>query len=74
MGSLVLGFRRPEHLPTALIGIGAGVAATLSAAFVLKHYDPFPFALFRGKYSRSADAPVHPSGTRGPNGLEEDWQ
>jgi hypothetical protein len=38
MGGLVLGFRRPEHLPTALIGIGAGVAATLSAAFVLKHY------------------------------------
>lgn len=39
MGGLILGFRRPEHLPTALIGIGAGVAATLSAAFVLKHYD-----------------------------------
>jgi hypothetical protein len=38
-GGLVLGFQRPQHLPTALIGIGAGVAATLSAAFVLKHYD-----------------------------------
>lgn len=39
MASLVLGLRRQEHLATALIGLGAGVAATLSATFVLKHYE-----------------------------------
>lgn len=40
LGGLISGFRRPEHLPAALTGIGAGVAATLSAVFVLKHYEP----------------------------------
>ena len=39
VGGLVLGFRRTEQIPTALIAIGTGAAATLSAVFVLKHYE-----------------------------------
>jgi hypothetical protein len=39
-GALVVCMRKPEQLPSALIGIGAGGAAFLSAVFVLKHYAP----------------------------------
>jgi hypothetical protein len=38
-GFLTAVFRGKQHLPTAVISIGAGIAAILAAASVLKHYD-----------------------------------
>ena len=38
-GFLTALFRGKQHLPTAVIAIGAGIAAILAAASVLKHYD-----------------------------------
>jgi hypothetical protein len=38
IGGLITAFRKPEHLPVAVLSIGAAVAATLSALAVLKHY------------------------------------
>jgi hypothetical protein len=38
IGGLITWWRRPEHLPAAVISIAAGDAAALSALFVLKHY------------------------------------
>ncbi len=38
-GFLTIAFRRREQLPAALIAIGAGTAAVLATASVLKHYD-----------------------------------
>lgn len=38
-GFLTIAFRRKEQLPAALISIGAGTAALLATASVLKHYD-----------------------------------
>ena len=38
-GFLTAAFRGRQYLPTALICIGAGTAAVLAAASVLKHYD-----------------------------------
>jgi hypothetical protein len=39
IGGLVSGRRGSEHIPVALIGIGAGVASLVSAVLVMKHYD-----------------------------------
>jgi len=39
VGGLFTARRGAEHLPVALICIGAGIASLLSAAFVLKHYE-----------------------------------
>ncbi|MDP1585729.1 MAG: hypothetical protein Q8M18_20100 [Bradyrhizobium sp.] len=39
IGGLVTAFRKPGHLPVAVLGIGAAVAASLSAMAVLKHYN-----------------------------------
>jgi hypothetical protein len=38
IGGLVTAFRKPQHLPVAVLSIGAAVAASLSALAVLKHY------------------------------------
>ncbi len=38
-GLLTAAFRGRQHLPTALLSIGAGTATVLAAASVLKHYD-----------------------------------
>jgi hypothetical protein len=38
-GFLTAAFRGKEQLPAAVIGVGAGTAAVLSAVSVLKHYD-----------------------------------
>jgi hypothetical protein len=39
IGGLVTAWKKPEHLPAAVLGIGAAVAASLSALAVLKHYN-----------------------------------
>jgi hypothetical protein len=39
IGGLVTAFKKPEHLPVAVLSIGAAVAASLSAMAVLKHYN-----------------------------------
>lgn len=39
IGGLVTAFKKPEHLPVAVLSIGVAVAATLSALAVLKHYN-----------------------------------
>jgi hypothetical protein len=39
LAGLVTGFRRAGQIPVAVISIGTGVAAMLSALIVLKHYD-----------------------------------
>ncbi len=38
IGGLITGWRHRQHLPVAVIGVGAGGAAVLSALIVLKHY------------------------------------
>ena len=38
IGGLLTWWRRPQHLPAAVIAIATGDAAALSALFVLKHY------------------------------------
>jgi len=38
-GGYLTGRRRPQHVPVAVIAIGAGVASMLSAVFVIKHYN-----------------------------------
>jgi hypothetical protein len=38
-GGFVTALRRPQHFPTAIIAVGAGLASALSAIIVLKHYD-----------------------------------
>jgi hypothetical protein len=38
IGGLVTAFKKPEHLPVAVLSIGAAVAASFSALAVLKHY------------------------------------
>jgi hypothetical protein len=38
IGGLFTWWKRPQHLPVAVISIAAGDAAALSALFVLKHY------------------------------------
>jgi hypothetical protein len=39
IGGLVTAFRKPEHLPVAVLSIGAAAAASLSTLAVLKHYN-----------------------------------
>ena len=39
LGGIVTAFRKPGHLPVAVLSIGAAIAATLSAMAVLKHYN-----------------------------------
>lgn len=39
VGGLLAARRGPQHIPVAVISIGAGLASLLSALFVLKHYD-----------------------------------
>lgn len=39
IGGIVTAFRKPGHLPVAVISIGAAVAASFSAMAVLKHYN-----------------------------------
>jgi hypothetical protein len=39
VGGLFAARRGPQHIPVAVISIGAGLASVLSALFVLKHYD-----------------------------------
>jgi hypothetical protein len=38
-GLATAAFRRKDHLPTAVLCVGAGAAAVLASASVLKHYD-----------------------------------
>jgi hypothetical protein len=39
IGGLVTAFKKPEHLPVAVLSIGVAVAASFSALAVLKHYN-----------------------------------
>lgn len=39
IGGLVTAFRKPGHLPVAVLSIGAAIAAALSTIAVLKHYN-----------------------------------
>jgi hypothetical protein len=39
VGGLLAARRGPQHIPVAVISIGAGLASLLSAIFVFKHYD-----------------------------------
>jgi len=39
IGGLVTAFKKPQHLPVAVISIGVAVAASFSALAVLKHYN-----------------------------------
>jgi hypothetical protein len=39
IGGLVMAFKKPEHLPIAVLSIGVAVAASFSALAVLKHYN-----------------------------------
>lgn len=38
IAGLLTGLKRPQHLPPAVLAIGAGLASLLSALIVLKHY------------------------------------
>jgi hypothetical protein len=39
VAGIMLAFTRSQHIPLAVLGIGAGTAALLSAVVVLKHYE-----------------------------------